>query len=281
MDVCPVLYGECGGGKSAIAELTWKSFLGFSHYKETDKIDELCGKFADLAQYLIVVLNEASGKDTKGVADALKNAITQSVLGVEKKGLQKVGNINRCYDIIFTTNNMSCVKLEGDADRRYFIVVCSDTHSGRDAATLQYHEELRADMANPRIMRAYFEYLKHRDISGWKARAFPTSSLRESMIEAQESPEKTWLREHFPTMCQTALYTPLTELFKRYQVFISEGNFSYAMSRNAFSAYLKSVRGLKSAKQNYGVGFAVAGPEAMAKHIRYVPPATSKFKLKD
>jgi hypothetical protein len=249
IQTCIVLYGLSGAGKSVVAELTWEAFVGEAHYHQTEKVEDITGKHADVSMNLVVVLNEASGKDNCSAADKLKNAVTQTTMGVEKKCIQKVTGVNCLYDLMMTTNSPHCVKLEGDADRRFVMIVCSSKYANTKPATMKYMDRLVAQLKNQSSMRAFFEYLKQRDISQFDPRVYPSSKLRQAMISAQERPEKSFLQQWLvhPEVDSEHNFISFNGMFKNYRNFYIQGGFKmeFMMDKHKLKAYLSMVDGLK------------------------------------
>ena len=263
---CIVLYGLSGAGKSIIAESIFEAFLGSTHYYQTEKVDDITGKFADNTMNLVIVLNEASGRDNFANADALKNAITQNSQGVEKKSVQKVKSVNCLYDLMATTNGTQFAKLEGDADRRFVIAVCSskfvkfnetgDSAFGSADVTTDYFDRLCAQLHDPSSMRAFFEFLKNRDLTDFKPRQFPSSKLREAMILSQESPEKVFMKEWLmrPDDQIEHKYISKQSIYRKYTHYYFEGGYKmeYKKDEGKFDAYIKMLDGIGTSRKSTG-----------------------------
>jgi phage/plasmid-associated DNA primase len=98
-------------------------------------------------------------------------------------------------------------------------------------------------------MRAFFEWLKRRDLSGFDSRKYPSSKLREAMIQSSEKPEVTFVRHFLESQTsemhekKTAIVS-YTTMYKAYESYMSEHGFSFRLNNNQFKAYLTMVDGI-------------------------------------
>lgn len=177
-EVCILLYGSQGCGKSTIGEYILRKIIGLDKIIITSKADKMFGRFVNTQGKLLAVLNEASGQDTFSICDVLKDAITCSMTEQEKKGIDAVSVIDYT-NYIFTTNNINSVKIPED-DRRFMpIEINSELKNNKS-----YFNELYADLDNDVIMRKFYEELKKRDLSNVNLVADrPMTELRLDMID--------------------------------------------------------------------------------------------------
>lgn len=158
-EVCILLYGAQGCGKSTIGEYLLRKIIGLDKMIITSKADKMFGRFVNTQGKLLAVLNEASGKDTFNICDILKDAITCSTTEQEKKGVDAV-SVTDYTNFIFTTNNINSVKIE-EGDRRFMPIEINNVLKGN----VSYFKELYADLDNELIMRKFYDELIHRDLS--------------------------------------------------------------------------------------------------------------------
>ena len=159
--ICLLIQGKQGSGKSCIAEELFQQIIGEDRIFVTARTDKAFGKFSDLHGKQLVVLNEASGKDTFEICEIIKDAITCKRLALEKKGLDPVQVLDFC-NFVFTTNNLNSVKLDED-DRRFMAFEVDNSIKNNK----EYFTPLYADFNNLSIMRKVYEDLMKRDISEW------------------------------------------------------------------------------------------------------------------
>lgn len=158
-EVCILLYGAQGCGKSTIGEYLLRKIIGLDKMIITSKADKMFGRFVNTQGKLLAVLNEASGKDTFNICDILKDAITCSTTEQEKKGVDAV-SVTDYTNFIFTTNNINSVKIE-EGDRRFMPIEINNVLKGN----VSYFKELYANLDNDYIMRKFYDELMNRDLS--------------------------------------------------------------------------------------------------------------------
>lgn len=158
--IAVVFKSDQGAGKNIFLEF-FGNIIGQELYFETcDPIQELWSRFAlGRKNRLLINIDEASGKDTFPNSEKMKNHITSPKFNYEDKGIRPItlDNFNR---FIFTTNKQNPVKIE-ESDRRFVVFECSNEKT-KDT---QYFNELCAYFKEPANQKAFFEYLKHLDIS--------------------------------------------------------------------------------------------------------------------
>jgi hypothetical protein len=157
-EVCILLYGSQGCGKSTIGEYLLRKIIGLDKMIITSKADKMFGKFVNTQGKLLAVLNECCGKDTFNICDILKDAITMTTTEQEKKGVDAVA-VTDYTNFIFTTNNINSVKIE-EGDRRFMPIEISEELKNNK----HYFEALYADLDNTKIMRKFYQELMDRPL---------------------------------------------------------------------------------------------------------------------
>jgi len=160
-EVCILLYGAQGCGKSTIGEYLLRKIIGLDKMIITSKADKMFGRFVNSQGKLLAVLNECSGKDTFNICDILKDAITMTTTEQEKKGVDAV-SVTDYTNFIFTTNNINSVKIE-EGDRRFMPIEINNVLKNN----VSYFKELYADLDNDLIMRKFYHELMNRDLSNF------------------------------------------------------------------------------------------------------------------
>ena len=158
-EVCILLYGEQGCGKSTIGEYLLRKIIGLDKMIITSKAEKMFGKFVNSQGKLLAILNECSGKDTFNICDVLKDAITMTTTEQEKKGVDAV-TVTDYTNFIFTTNNINSVKIE-EGDRRFMPIEINPELKNNKS----YFKELYADLDNAKIMRKFYDELMKRDLN--------------------------------------------------------------------------------------------------------------------
>jgi putative DNA primase/helicase len=147
---------------------------------------------------LLICGNEVDAR-TKHKSDALKDVVTEDTRNLEPKGKEAV-EIDDFTNLIITTNNIDCVKIE-ETDRRYFIqdipLPKMDTET-----RMKYFEDLTDACDNPLSAPEFYAWLKHTvendmSIRNIKLRKIPYTKAKQSRILDDQHPMYRWLQERY------------------------------------------------------------------------------------
>jgi len=159
-NVCLLIQGLQGTGKTTLVENLLKSIMGRKYVFDTCDIDKIVGKFnSSVAGKLMCVLNEATGKDTNGVIDKIKDSITRTDIAIEHKGQDPIMTIDYC-NFCFTTNHIKPICINKD-DRRFQVTECSDKYKGN----IEYFNKLYSNIEDKQVMKSFYKYLMNKNIS--------------------------------------------------------------------------------------------------------------------
>lgn len=225
-NVCLLIQGKQGTGKTTIAELLMKNLLGSNLVFDTCDIDKICGRFNSLIQGKIYgVLNEATGKDTFGIVDKIKDSITREHVMIELKGIDPI-QIKDFVNYVYTTNNTNPVKIDSD-DRRFQIMECSDIHKN----DTKYFERLRTDMFDKKILKTFYNFLKTRDISNFDVvNDRVMNEATEDIYELNEDPMIGFINDWFSTSFYKRTYR-MDEIYSEYKIYMSENKYNYVNNK--------------------------------------------------
>lgn len=177
--VCLLIQGLQGTGKTTLVEILLKKIMGKRYVYDTADIDKIVGKFnSSIAGKLMVVLNEATGKDTKDVVDKIKDIITRTDATIELKGVDAFEVEDYC-NYCFTTNNIKPVCITSD-DRRFQVIECSDKYK-QDTI---YFNKLYACLNDNKVIYSCYKFFMERDIS--KFHPERDRVITEATIDLQE-----------------------------------------------------------------------------------------------
>ena len=173
-----VLKGEQGTGKDTVFNWFGNRILGKDYYFNEDNVELLFGRFNScIENKILIVLNEASGKDTFLLNEKIKNAITRDINTIEHKGLKPYDNYNN-IGYVFLTNNDNPVKVT-HGERRFFCSECN----GSMANNNEYFNALYSEINSGDYDRAFFNYFSNLDLTSMDFNNRPTTSFYESMRE--------------------------------------------------------------------------------------------------
>ena len=151
-----------GAGKDTIFNWFGNNILGKEYYINEDNVELIFGKFNScIENKILVVINEASGKDTFTINEKIKNAITREINIIEHKGLKPYENTNN-IGFIFLTNNDNPIKIPYD-DRRFCGIECS----GNMANNNNYFTLLHNEINDGEYDRAFYNYLMAIDLQNY------------------------------------------------------------------------------------------------------------------
>ena len=148
-----------GVGKSIFLENFGTKILGEKYLLSTTKIDDILGRFPQISQKFLVVMDETNPKDSFMANENIKSFITSPTLTYEKKGVDGV-QIKNCGRMIFLTNNDYPVKIE-QTDRRFVVVECSSEIKNNTV----YFKALKKAFDDDISVLSFALFLKNRDIS--------------------------------------------------------------------------------------------------------------------
>lgn len=267
--VCIILYSkEQGTGKSCLAENLFEVIMGKSKIFITGNVDKLFGRFADTGGKHIVVLNEASGKDTKNIHEIIKDCITREVQMVEKKGIDAY-EIDDFANYILTTNNISCVDIKAE-DRRFMPIQVGNSK----LRNVGYFTRLRSALANPLIMRKFYDDMIARDLSKWNAeRDRPITNLKADIIATCLSPYeefydwlhevKAYLREPFEIHKMNYKIKAM-DFYKVFQLFWKEvGRHGFCPDNKKFGVEIRLIKGIVFKHTKMGNMYYIKGSECL------------------
>jgi hypothetical protein len=177
-EVCPILYGKQRIGKSIISENILEKIIGSDKVRITANANNIFGEWDNTDGTLLVVLNEATGRDNFNIKEVLKDAITCKC-GIKVKKHQD-GAVRQDYtNYIFTTNNINCVNLD-DGDKRFAPMVCSDVLYGN----YEHFTKIYSLMQDCNVMRTFYDELMERNLTNVNlCRDRPETDIMQDMKE--------------------------------------------------------------------------------------------------
>ena len=235
-NVCLLIKGKQGTGKTSLVENLLRKLMGKKYIFDTCDIDKIIGKFnSALAGKFMVVLNEASGKDTYSTIDKIKDSITRTELGLEFKGqdiINVVDYVNYCY----TTNNLKPIPITSD-DRRFQIIECSDKHKG----DVEYFKKLYAAFEDDNIIYAFYQFLMKRDITNFNPeRDRVMTEAAQDLYDLNKDPVEMFLEYiHTDEFDKYTNRFKMKELYDEYKIYMNCINYGNVCNMCIFGKLLK------------------------------------------
>jgi hypothetical protein len=190
LGIALLFYGEQGAGKDILFHWFGKEILGYQQYYFIGNASNLFKSFnADLAGKTFILSDEVNKQTLYNYRDDLKRLITGLSIRMEKKGVDAV-SLPWYARFIFTTNNRDSLNIES-SDRRYTIFEASS----KMLKDLDYFNRLGKNMEDPRVIRAFYDFLMKRDISKFNHTNRPKTKLYKEMREASMDSILKWINE--------------------------------------------------------------------------------------
>lgn len=150
-----------GVGKNLLLESFNNNILGEEFGMATACQDEVFSRFNTSDQKLILVMDEASGKESYMNSEKIKSRITCDNIYKEVKGFTGY-NVRDYARMFFLSNTFTPVKVELQ-DRRFVIFDCNCDHANEPS----YFNPLLKALNDKDVMHTFYKFLKDRDISNW------------------------------------------------------------------------------------------------------------------
>jgi hypothetical protein len=154
-DMGGLLFEGGGTGKNLFFDWFGNQILGEDYYVVIGNNAMLYSSFNSIFEgKLLVVIEEACGKDNHQNTDKLNSIITTKKKVINKKNVAEYG-VNDYARWAFCSNNVNPLPSRGGASRRIAPMDTDPKHRG----DTEYFNALVASMDNPRVQKAFFSYL--------------------------------------------------------------------------------------------------------------------------
>lgn len=236
-DVCLLIQGKQGTGKTTLVENLLKRLMGLKYVYDTDDIDSIVGKFnASIAGKFMVVLNEATGRDTNQVVDKIKNIITRTSVTIEYKGIDPFPAIDYC-NYAFTTNNIKPIAITQD-DRRFQIMECSDKYKGNN----EYFTKLFASINDDKTIYSFYKFLMGRNITKFNPeRDRVITEAATDLHNLNKDPVEMFLEHiHTEEYEKTGCKIKLSELYEDFRKYMYDIGYKNVCNMPTFGKILKN-----------------------------------------
>lgn len=225
-----------GTGKDLFFDWFGRHILGNMYYHNEEKTELVFGRFNGIIQNkILVVLNEANGKDTFQVNENIKMAITRTHNTIERKGKEAFTNTNN-IGYVFLTNNDNSLNISSE-DRRFVAIKCNNIY----ANNAEYFKNIIDEMTSKSIDRYFYDYLNSIDSDKFDFTGMrPKTELYEDMKELNKSALIYFLEDliFINKKIESCSFSP-SDLFTKFKDFIHNNNFKYEISNIKFCFELK------------------------------------------
>lgn len=179
--ICMVLNGEMGCGKTIILEYMIKYIFGHWCGHQTQGLKSICSRFAGWIENKILILVEEpttlQEMNFSEYTEKLKDFITTNRCEIEKKGIDKY-TIDCFHNLVITCNHLKGIHVPNEKERRFFIIQCNEHFLNN----FEYFDLLDKTLDNENNMNILFNYLyDYNDLL--PLRPIPMTEAKEQMIK--------------------------------------------------------------------------------------------------
>lgn len=251
--ICPTLISKEGAGKGSLLYL-FSQMLGREKvFETTNPSRDVWGNFNGVMMNAFLVnLNELSKKETIEADGRIKGLITDSVLSINKKGVEVI-NINSYHRFIVTTNSEEPISVKTDS-RRHLIIRSSDELIGKK----KYFVKLYALLNDMNVIKTCYEYFKNLDgVDTFTTMKPKVTEYQQDMQIQSSSPILKWLIDF---VCEKeAKSKTLTmsnkECFDNFIEWTQSNKVIYEVNSISFALRLKrfKLNGLTKGRNKHGM----------------------------
>jgi len=240
-----------GCGKDTIFDYFGRQILGSKYYSSQDSIELLFGRFnSEIENKLLVVMNEASGKDTYIINEKIKGAITRATNSIENKGMKAYDNTNNIF-YVFLTNNNNAVKVE-EHDRRFCAIESSDKYANNEI----YFNKLYDELYSGKIDKSFFNFLKERDISKVNfTNDRPKTEFYKNMKSMNIPIIGRYLCEYIDNVNSLKSISSKL-LFDSFNYWCCDNKFKNEMTSTSFGLQIKTYDGIIKSRNSIGMKYS-------------------------
>jgi hypothetical protein len=241
-----------GVGKNIFFDWFGNNVISNEYYFSTQDIKLLFGQFnPNLANRVMVVIDEISYKETQEIVETLKAHITQPINIINQKGLKTYENKNHIGYIMFT-NNDNPIKIDIN-DRRYLAIECIPDYANNN----EYIKNILMEMEDMKYARAFYDYLIKMESEYYDfTNSRPTTSFYEDLKEAN-IPITSKFLEHMIYNKNDAEYMGI-DLFNEYKEYLEENNFDKSKTNvTSFGLQLKKYKSIEKKLTTKGAQYII------------------------
>ena len=246
-----------GAGKNCFFETFGEEVLGKQYVLQTAEPDDIIGRFNLNQNKLMVIMDEAQGKDTFASSEKIKNLITAINLKWESKGVNSV-TLKNLGRYIFFSNNDTPVKI-GNTDRRFIMFECA----GDVANNYEYFTKLVSNFKTQG--REIYDMLMSRDISKWNPVAERVKTSVYEEVQSATIPPLAKFLEHMNYKNNESIQYDGDNMlefmgvpfFEMYSAFLKKMEYGFSVSNTKFGREIKKYEGIEKKKTKIGVKYVI------------------------
>ena len=245
-----------GCGKDTLLDWIGHKIIGSKMYANESNIDLFFGHFnSQIENKVLVVMNEVEGIKAFESNGSIKDGITRKINTIEKKNMTPYDNTNN-IGWIFLTNSDNPVKIE-PTNRRFMAFESNNSIANNK----EYFDNLRAEMNDPKVIRAFYDYwMKLIESDNFDfTNARPKTNYYNNITQLNISPMTHWLIEEINDNFNGENIKRFTtnELFNKYNDYITSGKFNAQITITKFVIELKKYNGIEQSRTSKNNGFTI------------------------
>lgn len=236
----PTFISKEGAGKGFFATVLTKMLGKRKILVTTNPGRDVWGNFNEqMAEAMVVILNEIEKRDTVDGKERLKAIITDPTMVINPKGKTPY-EINSYHRVIGFTNNLDPMPVS-ESNRRNIIIRSSDELIGLKS----YWSEMFGLLDDFDVIRTLFDYFKTRkDIDKFHTRTLPETEHSRELKEMSKSLYEQWLQLYVEEKVQkepnlASFQTPVNDMFELFQSWVSSCKLDWKGTNRKFNTNLK------------------------------------------
>jgi hypothetical protein len=237
-----VLHSQEGVGKDTFIDHIGTKIIGKKYYYNVVDPEYIYGKFNDdIANKIIIVLNESDYKTNEEYMNKIKGNITAETNQINPKGTKKYEQKN-CIKYFYFSNNKNAVKID-PTDRRYQAIECENKY----AKNMEYLNPLFEEMKNNKMNLIYYKYLMSLDIDGYDfTNERVITDYYKDIKEIQTNPNILFIENFLLSYDEENITILSNELYLLYSSYCNNnGYIKYKQSNKMFSLDIKNYLGIE------------------------------------
>ena len=246
-----------GVGKNSFFESFCNEVLGRKYKLQTAEPDDVIGRFNLNQNKLMIILDEAQGKDMFMNSEKIKNLITAEELKWESKGVNSVvlQNMGRYF---FFSNNDNPVKISM-TDRRFIMFECS----AEKANDTTYFNDMVYKFKSQ--SREIYDMLMSIDITKWNPIRDRVQTAVYKEVQSATIPiislflqDLYYENNHNESMGNQLMIEIRANCFlKLYNKWLKEGGYKFEVTSTKFGRDVKCYEGVEKKRDKYGFTYQI------------------------
>jgi len=233
-----------GVGKNLFFNKFAQYFLNNEYYLETQKLDQITGRFNLIPKKLLVCIDEVSGKDTFVKEEDIKSLITQEVVNWEQKNKEAI-LIQNCARYIFFSNNDVPIKISL-TDRRYVCFSCNNEY----ANNTEYFNELLNELDDKDCMYSFYNFLKNKDITKFNLNDRPITKFYDELKEVNIPILVNFISDKYYKSTEKTIKIRATELYSNFKQYLETFHRTIDYTNTKFGRDIKKIKGIEKKRTN-------------------------------